>query len=214
MTPELVIFDCDGVLVDSEHIALRLNLEIGPELGWPITREEAIEHFLGRSNASVRAIIADRLDMDAAQRWDERFMELHHAAVEADLRPVPGILEALAEIALPTCVASSGSHEKMQHTLGTVGLYDHFDGRIFSANDVAHGKPAPDLFLHAASRMGVDPRSCVVIEDSRYGVQAARSAGMRALGYAGGLTPRSWLEGPDTLVFNDMHQLPSLVAAM
>jgi HAD superfamily hydrolase (TIGR01509 family) len=209
--PELVIFDCDGVLVDTEHIALRLNLEIGPELGWAITAEEAVGLFLGRSTASVRAIIAERLGRDAAEQWDQRFIKLHHEAIERELQPVDGIREALARITLPTCVASSGSHDKMRHTLGVTGLHDHFAGRIFSATEVANGKPAPDLFLHAAERMGVPPDRCVVVEDSRYGVQAARAAGMRALGFAGGLTPRAWLEGPDTVVFDDMTALPSLL---
>lgn len=99
----------------------------------------------------------------------------------------------------------------MRHTLGLTGLYDLFDGRIFSATEVEHGKPAPDLFLHAAASIGVDPSRCVVVEDSRYGVEAARAAGMRALGFYGGLTPREWLEGPDTYVFDDMRELPALL---
>lgn len=214
MTPELVIFDCDGVLVDSERIALRLNVEIGPELGWAITPEEAVRLFLGRSPASIRGVITERLDAEAAEQWDQRFLELHDRAVEAELSAVPGIREALAAMTLPTCVASSGSHEKMRRTLGITGLYDHFAGRIFSASEVARGKPAPDLFLHAAARMGVDPRRCVVVEDSRYGVEAARAAGMRTLGFAGGLTPRDWLEGPDTVVFDDMAMLPTLIGVV
>jgi HAD superfamily hydrolase (TIGR01509 family) len=212
-TPELVIFDCDGVLVDSERIALRLNVEIGPELGWAITEEEALQHFLGRSNASIRAVIAERLGPEAAARWDATFIDRHRVVVETDLKPVAGIHEALRQITLPTCVASSGSHEKMRHTLGLTGLYDHFAGRIFSATEVENGKPAPDLFLHAAASMGADPSRCVVVEDSRYGVEAARAAGMRALGYCGGLTPREWLEGPHTRVFDDMSALPGLIAA-
>ncbi|MDH2412926.1 HAD family hydrolase [Nocardioides sp. CER19] len=211
--PALVIFDCDGVLVDSERIALRLNVEIGPELGWAITPDEVMHHFVGRSSASIRAVISERLDAAAAARWDERFIERHRAAVDSDLEAVAGIHEALSRITVPTCVASSGSHEKMRHTLGRTGLYEHFEGRIFSATEVRDGKPAPDLFLHAAARMGVDPSRCVVVEDSRYGVQAARAAGMQALGYCGGLTPREWLEGPDTRVFDDMSDLPALLAA-
>jgi HAD superfamily hydrolase (TIGR01509 family) len=109
------------------------------------------------------------------------------------------------------CVASSGSHEKMGRTLGKTGLRRYFEGRIYSASEVANGKPAPDLFLHAAARMGVEPRHCVVVEDSRFGVQAARAAGMRSLGYAGGITPAQWLEGPGTVVFSDMRKLPGLI---
>lgn len=209
--PELVIFDCDGVLVDSERIAVRIEVQIGAELGWPLTADEVIEKFVGRSNKSIGALVEARLPgMSAA--WQERYETLHREAVDRELVAVEGIHEALAAIALPTCVASSGSHEKMRHTLGHTGLHAHFEGRIFSATEVEHGKPAPDLFLHAARRMGVEPAACVVVEDSKYGVQAARSAGMRSLGYAGGLTPAHWLEGPDTVVFDDMRKLPSLLS--
>ncbi|MEU4501596.1 HAD family hydrolase [Streptomyces sp. NPDC024089] len=209
--PELVIFDCDGVLVDSERIAVRIEVQIGAELGWPLTADEVIEKFVGRSNKSIGALVEARLPGKSAA-WQERYETLHREAVDRELVAVEGIHEALAAIALPTCVASSGSHEKMRHTLGHTGLYAHFEGRIFSATEVARGKPAPDLFLHAARRMGVEPAACVVVEDSKYGVQAARSAGMRSLGYAGGLTPAHWLEGPDTVVFDDMRKLPSLLS--
>ncbi|MCX5101362.1 HAD family phosphatase [Streptomyces sp. NBC_00439] len=209
--PELVIFDCDGVLVDSERIAVRIEVQIGAELGWPLTADEVIEKFVGRSNKSISELVDARLPGKSAA-WQERYETLHREAVDRELVAVEGIHEALAAIALPTCVASSGSHEKMRHTLGHTGLYAHFEGRIFSATEVEHGKPAPDLFLHAARRMGVEPAACVVVEDSKYGVQAARSAGMRAFGFAGGLTPAHWLEGPDTVVFDDMRKLPSLLS--
>ncbi|WP_326742050.1 MULTISPECIES: HAD family hydrolase [unclassified Streptomyces] len=209
--PELVIFDCDGVLVDSERIAVRIEVQIGAELGWPLTADEVIEKFVGRSNKSISELVDARLPGKSAA-WQERYETLHREAVDRELVAVEGIHEALAAIALPTCVASSGSHEKMRHTLGHTGLYAHFEGRIFSATEVEHGKPAPDLFLHAARRMGVEPAACAVVEDSKYGVQAARSAGMRAFGFAGGLTPAHWLEGPDTVVFDDMRKLPSLLS--
>ncbi|MEU9076827.1 HAD family hydrolase [Kitasatospora sp. NPDC004745] len=210
---ELVIFDCDGVLVDSEVIAVRVLLRLGAELGWPLTEAEAIERFVGRSEAANHTLVADRLGEETAQVWAKRFVELHAEAVDAELTPVDGLPEALAAITLPTCVASSGSHEKMRHTLGRTGLHGHFAGRIFSATDVGRGKPWPDLFLHAARSMGVDPAACIVVEDSRPGVEAARAAGMRSLGYAGGVTPAERLAGPDTVVFDDMRRLPALIAA-
>ncbi|MCZ4126012.1 HAD family hydrolase [Streptomyces sp. H39-S7] len=213
ITPiELVIFDCDGVLVDSERIAVRVQVAVGAELGWPLTEAEVMEKFIGRSSSSIGEQITDRLGANRSAVWQERFEQLHREAVDAELVPVDGIHEALDAIVLPTCVASSGSHDKMRHTLGHTGIYQHFEGRIFSASEVAHGKPAPDLFLHAAQRMGVEPSACIVVEDSKYGVQAARAAGMRSLGYAGGLTPAEWLEGPDTVVFDDMRKLPMLLA--
>jgi beta-phosphoglucomutase-like phosphatase (HAD superfamily) len=124
---------------------------------------------------------------------------------------VPGVPEALDRITLPSCVASSGTHDYLRYTLSLTGLYERFEGRIFSAESVALGKPAPDIFLHAAERMATQPAGCVVVEDSRSGVQAARAAGMRVLAYAGGLTPAARLEGPDTIVFNDMRELPRLI---
>ncbi|MFI5685589.1 HAD family hydrolase [Streptomyces sp. NPDC051636] len=208
---ELVIFDCDGVLVDSERIAVRVQVTLGAELGWPLTEDEVVGRFIGRSHAAIREQVADRLGEETAAVWAERFEQLHREAVDAGLTPVEGLPEALDAITLPTCVASSGSHEKMRHTLGRTGLYERFAGRIHSASEVARGKPAPDLFLYAAERMGVDPAACVVVEDSHPGVQAARAAGMRALGYAGGLTPAAQLEGPGTVVFHHMRKLPVLL---
>ncbi len=213
ITPiELVIFDCDGVLVDSERIAVRVQVALGDALGWPLTPEEVVARFIGRSHADIRGQVADRLGARTAAIWSEQFEERHRAAVDSELVAVEGISEALDSITLPTCVASSGSHDKMRHTLGRTGLYERFSGRIFSASEVTRGKPAPDLFLHAASRMGFDPAVCAVVEDSSPGVQAARAAGMRAFGYSGGLTPAQRLTGPGVVVFDDMRKLPGLLS--
>ena len=208
----LVIFDCDGVLVDTERIAVRIDVAVLAELGWPMTEAEVVERFMGRSDAEMTAQIEAHLGRSLGASWEEPFKHLYRDAFAAELKPVPGIIEALDAIAIPTCVASSGTHEKIRFTLGLTGLYDRFAGRIFSASEVARGKPAPDLFVHAASRMGVAPAACAVVEDSPYGVQAARAAGMRAFGYAGGLVPRRALEGPQTVVFDDMRALPVLLS--
>ena len=209
---ELVIFDCDGVLVDSERIAVRIDTEMLAELGWPLSEEEVIERFMGRTTEDMlRAIEAEIAGLEPG--WEVEFDRRYKEALAAELAPVDGVVEALDAIDLPTCVASSGSHEKLRFTLGHTGLYPRFEGRIFSAHDVARGKPAPDLFLHAAHSMGADPEACAVVEDSRYGVQAARAAGMRAFAYGGGLAPRDQLEGPGTVVFDDMRELPGLLAA-
>jgi HAD superfamily hydrolase (TIGR01509 family) len=210
--PELVIFDCDGVLVDSERIAVRVDAEMLAELGWPLSEQEVVERFMGRTTEEMlRAIEAEVADLEPG--WEVEFDRRYRAALEAELAPVDGVVEALDAIDIPTCVASSGSHDKLRFTLGHTGLYPRFEGRIFSAHDVARGKPAPDLFLHAARSMGADPAACAVVEDSRYGVQAARAAGMRAFAYGGGLAPREQLEGPGTVVFDDMRELPRLLAA-
>lgn len=211
--PELVIFDCDGVLIDSEKIAVKVDAFVLAALGWPLSESEIVERFVGRSYRDMTAAIEEHLGRPLPEDWDEPYRHLYREAFDADLTEVDGVTEALDALTLPSCVASSTSHSGLRHTLGLTGLYERFEGRIFSASEVEHGKPAPDLFLHAARSLGVEPARCVVVEDSRYGVAAARAAGMRAYGYCGGLTPAGWLEGPDTTVFDDMRALPELISA-
>lgn len=211
MPIELVIFDCDGVLIDSERLAVKVDAHILAELGWPLTEAEIVERFVGKTSEAMIAEIEAHLGRPMPPGWQDEIEPRYRRAFEAELAPVDGVVDALDEIAVATCVASSGSHEKMRFTLGLTGLHDRFAGRIFSASEVAHGKPAPDLFLYAAHRMGVSPAACAVVEDSAYGVQAARAAGMRAFAYAGGLTPAHRLAGPGTVVFDDMHKLPGLL---
>jgi HAD superfamily hydrolase (TIGR01509 family) len=208
---KLVIFDCDGVLIDSERLAVKVDVVVLRELGWPLSEAEVIERFVGRSDRDTQAAIEAHLGRPLPPGWAERVKPRYDEAFEADLAPVPGVLEALDRITVPACVASSGTHEYLRYTLGLTGLYDRFAGRIFSVEDVTRGKPAPDLFLHAADRMGVVPADCAVVEDSRSGVEAARAAGMPVLAYAGGLTPAELLAGPDTILFDDMRELPDLI---
>jgi HAD superfamily hydrolase (TIGR01509 family) len=209
---ELVIFDCDGVLIDSERIAVRVDAEILAELGWRLTEAEIIERFMGRSDAYMRGEIEAEIGRPLGPEWAVEVRPRYRRAMEAELTPVEGVVDALDRIRTPTCVASSSTHEHLQFALGLTGLLGRFDGRIFSATEVPNGKPAPDLFLHAAATLGVPPDRCAVIEDSRYGVEAARAAGMRVFGYAGGLTPADRLAGPATTVFDHMHELPALLA--
>ncbi len=206
-----VIFDCDGVLVDSEPLANRVLAETLTELGVPMSPEESVRRFMGRSWATVEAYTAGR-----APGLRERYEERLFAAFAAELHAVPGVeavLEGLAASGVPTCVASSGSPDKIAFTLGHTGLARFFEERVFSASEVAHGKPAPDLFLHAAERMGWEPGRVTVVEDSAPGVQAGRAAGMRVLGYAGGLTDAATLRlaGAD-VTFGAMEALPGLLA--
>jgi len=211
---ELVIFDCDGVLVDSERLAVKIDVRILAQLGWPMSEAEVIDRFVGVSDLQVREAIESHLGRRLADDWEAEFEPLYREAFAAELRPVDGIVAALDQIAVPTCVASSGTHDKMRYTLGLTGLYDRFHGRIFSATEVARGKPAPDLFLYAAERMGASPAACVVVEDSVMGVIAARAAGMCVLAYGSGVTPASKLAGPNTIVFEHMRQLPDLIHAV
>jgi HAD superfamily hydrolase (TIGR01509 family) len=208
----LVIFDCDGVLVDSEPIAVRIDVEMLAEVGIEMSEAEVIERYVGRSPEVILADTEARLGRRVPEGWFERGEARIREAYKTALRPVDGIVEALDAIDVPVCVASSSGHDNLRYKLELTGLYERFAGHIFSATEVANGKPAPDLFLHAASRMGADPADCAVVEDSRYGVQAARAAGMDVFGYAGGLTPRDVLEGARTIVFDDMRTLPKLLA--
>ena len=208
---ELVIFDCDGVLIDSERLGVQVDVMALRELGWHLSETEAIARFVGRSDRENRATIEAHLGRKLPDGWGDEVDERYRQAFATALTPVEGVLDALDRISLPTCVASSGTHEHLRYTLELTGLYERFAGRIFSADDVHKGKPAPDLFLHAAKRMDAEPARCVVVEDSRPGVEAARAAGMRVLAFAGGLTPGEFLDGPDTIVFDDMRELPELL---
>jgi HAD superfamily hydrolase (TIGR01509 family) len=210
---DLVIFDCDGVLVDSERLSVSLDVKLLARLGWPLTEAEIIERWVGRTEAAMRAEIEAHLGRSVETEW-AAFGDEYVRLFATDLKPVEGVLAAVDAVqaaGLATCVASSGDHAKIRRNLATTGLLDRFDGRIFSGDDVEHGKPAPDLFLLAARVMGVEPARCAVIEDSRHGVAAARAAGMQAFGYASGVTPGAALDGPATTVFDDMRELPGLI---
>jgi HAD superfamily hydrolase (TIGR01509 family) len=207
---ELVIFDCDGVLVNSDRISLHIQAERISALGLEMSYEDCVRDFLGLGMPATLRILAERLGRPVPEGWEAELDAAVRDGFRRELTPVPGIVEALEEIELPACVASSGSHEKMRLTLGLTGLWDRFAGRTFSADEVQRGKPAPDLFLHAASRMSTPPERCVVIEDSPFGIAAAKAAGMLALGFAAA-TPAARLDSADA-VFASMAELPGLLA--
>jgi HAD superfamily hydrolase (TIGR01509 family) len=202
----LVIFDCDGVLVDSELLSNQALSHALAEIGVHLTVEETMAEFMGRSRKHMLARTAQLLGGPVPEDFGEHYDEARNAAFWQGLEPVEGIEEALDAIegaGYATCVASSGDHEKMRLTLGMTGLHDRFEGRIYSATEVANGKPAPDLFLHAAAQMGFDPEDCVVVEDAPAGVEAGRAAGMRVLGFGEELDA--------DVVFDDMRELPHLL---
>jgi HAD superfamily hydrolase (TIGR01509 family) len=211
MAFELVIFDCDGVLVDSELLSNRILAEHLTAIGLPTTTEDSVRDYMGRSLSAALAVVEQRLGRALPPGFAEAYYEETFAAFARELEPVAGIHDALDQIALPSCVASSGPHAKIRHSLGLTGLLERFDGRIFSAADVEHGKPAPDLFLHAAATMGAAPERCVVVEDAPAGVQAGRAAGMTVLGYAG-LTDADELRAAGARTFERMADLPSLIS--
>jgi HAD superfamily hydrolase (TIGR01509 family) len=212
----LIIFDCDGVLVDSEPIAARVLAGAVRDLGLDLTVDEIIERFTGVSLKTVLAGIEKDLGRPLPDDFADRLRERDTAAFRRELRAIAGIEGAVASLPMARSVASSGSIAKMRLTLGLTGLLTLFEPHLFSSHQVALGKPAPDLFLYAAARMGVDPTRCVVVEDAVAGVRAAAAAGMRCLGFTGGghcssaHAARLTAAGADQ-VFSDMRQLPSLV---
>ncbi|WP_249012371.1 HAD family phosphatase [Conexibacter sp. DBS9H8] len=218
MPIELVIFDCDGVLIESERIAVEIDVAMLAEIGWELSREEVIERFMGRAYAHMLAEIEGFLGQPVPAEWVARWDETFQARLATELEPVDGVsetLDALHAAGYRTCVASSSNHASLERNLTATDLHDRLAGRIFSASEVTHGKPAPDLFLHAADRIGVAPERCVVVEDSRYGVAAARAAGMPVFAYTGGgMTPVATLEALGATVFAEMRDLPGLIAAL
>lgn len=209
---ELVIFDCDGVLVDSEPIANRVFARQLSAHGLALTPEDVMRTFIGRSRDTCIEM-AGRMRGEAlppgfAATWDAAL----HEALAKEVRPVEGIPELLRALEIPCCVASNGEPEHMRIALTAAGLMPLVEGRLFSAAQVPRPKPAPDLFLHAAKTMGFDPGACAVIEDTVTGVKAAVAAGMRAFGYAGAShTDGEALEAHGATVFRNMRSLPSLL---
>jgi HAD superfamily hydrolase (TIGR01509 family) len=208
----LVIFDCDGVLVDSEPIANRVFAEQLTLHGFPHTAEEVMRKFIGNSrDACIRLAGEMRgspLPEGFARQWDDAL----HVELARGLRPVAGIPEVLAGLPVPYCVASNGEPEHMRIALTAAGLMPLVQGRLFSAALVPNPKPAPDVYLHAAKTMGVAPAHCVVVEDTPTGVRAGLAAGMRVFAYAGGpQTDRKVVGDLGATVFDDMRQLPRLL---
>lgn len=186
LAPGLVILDCDGVLVDSEPIAIRHIADRLRREGVEITDEAARDQFLGRSIAAHRAEIRRRYGLDLTEADFAAMQDELLAVFRQELKPVEGAAALLERLTIPFCVASSSRPARIETALEVTGLLPLVDGRIFSASMVAHGKPAPDLFLHAAREMGVAPDTALAVEDSVAGVEAARRAGMRAIGFTGG----------------------------
>ncbi|USQ82774.1 HAD family hydrolase [Streptomyces phaeoluteigriseus] len=213
MRYDLVVFDNDGVLVDSESISNRLLAAYLTELGHPTSYEDSIRDYMGSAMHRIHDLVLERSGQRLPADFDDVFHARVFAAFERELRPVAGatgVLEKLAADGVPYCVASSGSHERIRVGHRATGLDRWFDdARIFSAQDVGKGKPAPDLFLYAAERMGVAPERCVVVEDSPLGVRAAVAAGMDVYGFTA-MTSAAKLAGA-TGLFADMGELADLL---
>ncbi|MGW4993637.1 HAD family hydrolase [Streptomyces mirabilis] len=213
MRYDLVIFDNDGVLVDSEPISNTILAAYLTELGHPTSYEESIRDYMGSAMHRIHELVQERSGQRLPEDFDDVFHGRVFAAFQRELQPVPGavqLLEKLAADEVPYCVASSGSHERIRVGHRKTGLDRWFDeGRVFSSQDVGRGKPAPDLFLHAAERMGVAPERCVVVEDSPLGVRAANAAGMDVYGFTA-MTPAAKLTGA-TQLFSELGELADLL---
>lgn len=216
MSPEdlLVIFDCDGVLVDTEGITAAVSAEILTDLGWPRTQDEILHEFMGCTEEYWQSRVLEMTGRPVDAAWTTEFEHRYESAMTAGLKAVPGITEALSGIAATTCVASNGPHDKIRRNLDRTGLLPHFEGRIFSAQDVTEGKPSPQLFLHAARSLGFPPGKCLVVEDSPHGVTAAARAGMPCVAYVGGHLPASRLEADHVILIDDLRDLPPIVSEM
>lgn len=182
----LVIFDCDGVLVDSETVSIRVLLDGLRSKGLEMDEAEAYRHFLGRSLGTVTRTIREEFGIDADEVFLEDMRHELYARFRAELKPMRGIAETLDALSFRRCVASSSQPERIRLSLSITGLIGRLEPNIFSAAMVARGKPAPDLFLHAASQMGADPQNCIVIEDSPAGIEAGHRAGMAVFAFVGG----------------------------
>tara|TARA_B100000686_G_scaffold314737_1_gene361047 strand:+ start:318 stop:1025 length:708 start_codon:yes stop_codon:yes gene_type:complete len=209
----LVIFDCDGVLVDSETIANKILAQSLTQEGYTCTFQEVVTKFVGRDLNSIQRDVERTLGRSLEPSFQTKLQRDTFDLFKQELRPIQGIEKALATIKAPKCVASSGSHKKIHLCLNLTGLSDFFFPKtIFSASEVPEGKPAPDLFLHAAAKMGVSPSNCIVIEDSVPGVAAARAAGMPVFAFAGGphVDPSHSqnLSRAGGIIFNHMADLP------
>ncbi len=203
-----VIFDCDGVLVDSEKLALQVELEVLAGLGLTFERGDYMLRFMGLSTDAFHAAIDEEAkarlgrSIAAEVRGSERLRQV----MIAHLNEVPGALQTVIALTLPKAIASSGSRAGLERKLKQTGLWDHFAPHVYSADHVANAKPAPDLFLHAAAALDVDPADCLVLEDSVNGVVGARAAGMTVWGFLGGghvhdgLGPRLLSAGAERLV--------------
>lgn len=215
MAPDLVIFDCDGVLVDTERMANASLAAMVTELGVPITGTECQRRFMGRTLENVKQMVEELTGRRLPEDWPDQVRERDLKVFQAGVPAIPGVAAVLDDLDrrnVPYCVGSSGKYAKMRTTLGSSGLLSRLEGRLFSAEDCVQGKPAPDVFLLAAKTMGFSPEACVVIEDSLPGVRAAKAAGMPVFAYVEDpACDRAALREAGAVLFEAMEELPGLL---
>lgn len=214
--PALVIFDCDGVLVDSEAPSNRVVAAEVTRLGWPMTEAQSMAAFVGFQLRDIPAVVQPHLPHPVPDGWVEHLRRQIIAAFDT-LQPMPGaaaVLQAVHAMGIPLRVASNSSHAEMQVKFGRTGLAHLVAGRIHSAYDVPRAKPHPDVFLHAAAAEGIDPADCLVVEDSLPGTRAARAAGMRVVGLDPTGHTAEALRAEGATVIRHLDELPSLIECL
>jgi HAD superfamily hydrolase (TIGR01509 family) len=213
---KLIIFDCDGVLIDSELLSTEVLIGLLAQVGVTIDENYVRKNFLGRSFPTVAQTIRDRFSVELPADFEAGYRRLLLARFETELNPTPGISELLAGLTVPKCVATSSSPPRVSRSLAITGLDRFFGANVFTASQVARGKPAPDLFLFAAESMGASPSRVLVVEDSWPGVEAARAAGMSVMFYGGGAHMRDHLQDFAHLVtsFDNWAELPHLLKTL
>lgn len=194
-----VIFDCDGVLVDSETLSAGVLMAMMRAEGFPISQETFRSDFLGRSFAAAAARAAERFGKPLPDDFEARYRSILLDRLKADLRPMPDVVLLLKGMSAPFCLATSSSPQRLAVSLAAAGLDGFFAGRCFTASEVKAGKPAPDLFLHAARSMGAEPSRCLVVEDSELGVRAGLAAGMAVCHFSGGAHVQAGYRLPEGL---------------
>lgn len=210
MNYKCIIFDCDGVLVDSETISAKIFQQMAKELGFNLDYETAVEQFAGASMAENLKFIEDNVEGDLPAGFEKEFRKRTYEAFKTDLKPIPGVHELLSKVEVPFCVASSGPIKKIRLNLNAANLIDKFEGKIFSCYEIKSWKPEPGIFLHAAKEMGFNPEECIVIEDSEAGIKAAVAGGFRVYALANE-KKKATFEKLSAIVFKSMKELETIL---
>lgn len=210
MDYKCIIFDSDGVLVDSESLSATVFQQMAVELGFMLDFESAVEHFAGTSMKENLSFIEENIQGDLPGNFEKEYRDRSYSLFKKELKPIPGIHDLIAKLKVPYCVASSGPVEKISLNLSLVNLLDKFEGRIYSCYDIARWKPEPGIFLHAAMKMGFAVEDCIVVEDSATGISAALAGGFRVYALARGKRKKSF-ERMGAISFASMKELEKLL---